>query len=193
MKKIYLLILGLLLFLNANLFANRATGLGAIIVGGEITYSIDTFEWEYGNSTINTLDISPEIYKFLMDNLAFGGIIHFIKSKEKDEYQGEIDKNRSTAIYLSPGLKYFYDYNSSMSINTSINYQIWFWSWEGSTLEKVDSSLLTISCGLDYFITSHIALEPYIQYRKTMYENGFSDAKSNGFDFGCKLAIFLFK
>jgi len=193
MKKTSLIILGFLLLFNVGLFANRATGLGAMIVGGEITYSIDSFEWDYGSGSVNILDISPEIYWFTVDNIAFGGIVNFVKTMEKEEYNDDVDRSRSVAIYLNPGVKYFYDYNPSMSFNTSINYQIWFWSWKGSSLEKIDSSLLTISCGLDYFVTSHVALEPYIQYRKTFYENGFSNYKSNGYDFGCKLAIFLFK
>jgi len=197
MKKVFFLILGCLLLLNVNLFANRATNAGSFIVGGEISYTIETYEYDWGWGEVkgsrNTLIISPEIYWFAIDNLAFGGIVDIYKYKDTEENEYGDDESKYTSLFLNPGIKYFFDINPSMSINASVSYGITFFSYGDESLEKEDFSTLTFGSGLDYFITSHIAVEPYILYRKGIYGGDYpDDYKNNIFDFGCKLAIFLF-
>ena len=65
-----------LLLLAVSGFAKQATNAGSFIVGGEICYTIETYEYdEYYKSTAKVLVLSPEIYWFAMDNLAVGGLI----------------------------------------------------------------------------------------------------------------------
>ena len=198
MKKACLLIMGLLL-LSASLFANRATNEGSFNVGGSISYTVDTFEYDSGEDetvklSYKTLVISPEVYWFAIDNLAVGGIVNIYKYGYKEESENLNYESKSTSLILNPGIKYYYEINSSMSINALVNFGISFFSYGDESLEKADFSILTFGSGLDYFITSHIAVEPYIQYRKNIYGNDYPDTyKNNSFDFGCKLAIFLFE
>ena len=195
MRKTCLLIMGLL-FLNVSLFANRATNEGSYIVGGEISYTLEMFEIDWSVSekvSINTLVISPEVYWFAMNNLAFGGIVDIYSERYKEENNYGSYESKQTSLLLNPGIKYFHKINSKMSINASAHFGISFYSFGDESLEKADFSILTFGFAFDYFITSHIAVEPYIRYRKDIFSNDYHyEYKNNRFDFGCKLAIFLF-
>ena len=157
-----ILMTALLLISITNIYAESPTDKGVYSLGGSISYmNIDSDD----GSDEDIFLFSPSGRYFIFDNIAMGVSLVYRKSSN--------DTADSDSYGIGPSLRYylpektmnpFFEVAYSYSKNKSEIFEY--------TL-KSTSNDYSIGCGLDYFLSRNVSIEPMIRYswRKYNYKD----------------------
>jgi len=182
-KKCFLALLLFSVSFYSTSFAQDALKKGVYSLSGSVTLSSSTNESKYDETKSLDVFVTPALTYFFIDNFSAGVSFAFGYSELtfKDKLHETTYFHRpisigATARYYFPAEKLIpfveagYRYSNSLS-----GYE--------------DMNTATIAAGINYFLSKSVALEPYIEYRKTSYS--VADQKINGFSTGLRVAYFI--
>lgn len=194
LKIIVLLFLSILF--NSVLFSQSAIKKGNYTLSGSVSYSYSklTINSELSDYAlkVDNFSFSPAFGFFILDNLLFGGNISFNynESNSQSTYRNILgnpitleNKNIRRYIALGPNIRYYF---SSISffpfIETAYNY---------STELASDQygHIFNFTGGINYFISTSVALEPFVGYSIAAYKNPKEDI--NEFSAGIRVNYFI--
>lgn len=155
----------LLLITVTNVYAESPTDKGVYSLGGSISYmNVDSDN----GSDVNRFMFSPSGRYFIFDNIAIGVSLGYGKSSG--------DTTDSESYGIGPSLRY---YLPDITVNPFFEVA---YSYSKNKSELIDYTLksttndYSIGCGLDYFLSRNVSIEPMIRY--TWINNKYKDFDS---------------
>ncbi|MCB0730845.1 MAG: outer membrane beta-barrel protein [Ignavibacteriae bacterium] len=158
-----------LILLCTNIMAQKALLSGTYTLGGNISFSSQTYEGE--KKSTNYFYFSPNVGYFLIDKLYSGiGL----------EYQHYSQSEFSINIYgVGPVLRYFF---SNKDLAPFIGFEYYYNNVTSGNYGDEDSgTIITLSGGADFFINEYVALEGIANYRfiSNKHSSNMSQYKEN--------------
>jgi hypothetical protein len=187
-----------LIFSNIVLLAQNALKEGDYSLSGSISYSHskNTFNNELSDyeSKVDNFSFSPDFGFFIINNLLVGGNISFQYDEfnDKSTYRNFLGnpitieaKNIRRQLSLGPTIRYYFSgFNIFPFIEAAYNY---------SSVLNSDQygHIFNFTGGINYFISTSVALEPFIGYSLSTYKN--PDQDINTFSLGIRVNYFIVK
>jgi hypothetical protein len=151
------------LFLATFVFAQ--TGQGGILLGGTASFDVP--------DNITSIDVSPELGFFVIDNLALGGAISIGTAKAGDV--------SSSSFGIAPFARYYFGASTTKFFaHAQVGYITSKTEIFGDDF-TVKGSQISIGPGVAIFLNDHVAIEGILAYNKL---GGDFDTDSIGFRFG---------
>lgn len=177
----YFKILIILLFAVHFTDANPPIDKGTWNISGEIYYRNIEEDFGYNRKYLN---ISPGIHYFFHKNFAFGSRLSYIRIWDDDSAVNYYKINPGVRLYFLTGGKIY------PFLISSFEYYLADFTHRENYYLTYD---LNYGCGVDFFISENVALEPYLVYHMTQEkdEEQFL-GKSKMFEIGISMAIFIF-
>ena len=193
-----LVTISFLILSNSILFSQAALDKGNYSLSGSVSYSHskNTYNNELSDyeSKVDNFSFSPDFGLFILNNLLVGGNISFQYNElnSKSTYRNLLGnpvtlegKNILRQLSLGPTIRYYFSgfkffpfaevaYNYSSALNSD-QY----------------GHILNFTGGLNYFISTSVALEPFIGYSLGTYKN--PDQDINTFSLGIRVNYFIVK
>jgi len=179
MKHLKIFVNLILTFYIAN--AHPPIDKGTWNLSGKVYY---TNTKDDGEVTMNYLDISPGLYHFFHKNFAFGASLSY--ARKWDEYSS-VDYYK-----INPGIRLYFLTGDKIYpyLISSFEYYLADYTHGKNYLNIYD---LNYGCGVDFFISENVALEPYFVYRMTKWKDEKDIIfKPKIIELGVSLAIFVF-
>lgn len=185
MKRIILFTV--LLLITTNVYAESPTDKGVYSLGGSISYRNVNSD---SGSDSDIFLFSPSAQYFIYDNFAVGASLIYEKTS------GTID-NESYGI--GPTLRYYLPYKT-VNPFFEVGYSYLKNKSEMSSLTlKTTSNNYSIGCGLDFFLSRNVSIEPVIKYSWRDYKDKFSsglitptDRDEKSLYIGIGINVFIF-
>ncbi|MFA5805968.1 MAG: outer membrane beta-barrel protein [Melioribacteraceae bacterium] len=168
---------------NSNLFAQEALKKGIYSLSGSITFTNSTNESKYDETKSLDIFVSPALTYFFIDNLSAGLSLSYgyyeltfkDKLREVTYIQRPFSIGALVRYYISstkfiPFVEAGYRYSNSINGNEDMN-------------------TLSFAGGINYFLSKSVALEPYLEYKKTNYI--VADQKISGVSVGMRINYFI--
>jgi len=179
-KKYFLVILLFYISLNSNLFAQEALKQGCYSLGGSITFQSSTNESpSYGETKNLGFTFEPTLSYFFVDNLSTGLSIGY--GYYETNMQNE--KFISRPISIHPVIRYYFT-GGKFTPFLEAGYL-----YSNDLSGNEDENSYSFAGGINYFLSKSVALEPYIEYQRSIYING--DQKVDGFFIGMRINYFI--
>ena len=151
-------------------------------LGGAISFAFSDTDDLDNEATTKDILITPSFTYFVSDNISLGANLQF-------EYRETSTRNAASNQVLSrsinkflvigpTGRYYFHTRNFTPFIETSLGYTTFLTSNDHGIA-------ITLGIGINYFITSNIALEPHVIY--TMSKFFAPDYRVNRYTFGVRI------
>ncbi|HRN25052.1 MAG: hypothetical protein IT276_01470 [Ignavibacteriaceae bacterium] len=199
MKHFTLLGIIILLFLFSSIsFSQYALNTGNYSLSGSVLYShsknTSSNQVSDYESKMDNFLFSPDFGIFIIDNLLISGNVSFsyneinTQSTYRD-FTGNpvILKNKNIRRYLTlgPTIRYYFDNLKILPfVETAYNYSKALGSDQYG-------HIFSFAGGINYFISTSVALEPFIGYSISTYKNPNQD--SNTFSVGIRVNYFIVK
>lgn len=142
----------LIFILNSFVNAQSPTGKGAITVGGDISFSTQSFDQVSNNSTI--FKFGPQLGYFFIDN--------FYSAISIDYNHQSMGSTKSDFLGIGPAFRYYFDLGKTKPFTgTSFTY---YQQTSSGTDSKLTTTQFTLTGGISVFLTNSFALETSINY-----------------------------
>lgn len=172
-----------ILFFTSHLFSQEALKQGSFSVGGAISLSSSSNESDFGETESLDILMTPSISYFISDYFAAGISLSFGYFELEWRYYKQELKSISRPIAIGPLLRYYFTFEKiNPFIEASYNYS-------NSLQGNQDQNSYSIGCGINYFLTKSVALEPYINYKLSHYI--IQNQKINTISVGVRLNFFM--
>lgn len=199
MKTFKITVLLFLSFLfNSVLFSQSAIKKGNYTLSGSVSYSYSklTMNSELSDYTlkVDNFSFSPVFGIFIADNLLVGGNISFNynESNSQSTYRNIFgnpialeNKNIRRYIALGPNIRYYF---SSISFFPFIEIA---YNYSDELASDQYGHIFNFTGGIDYFLSTSVALEPFIGYSLGTYKN--PDQDLNTFSIGIRVNYFIIR
>lgn len=155
--------------------AQQPTDHGVYRLSGNVGVSYTNQNYPGWKEKDLDLTLSPGYSCFVVDNLELGLQLSYSFNYFTMKLSGHDNPNIERSgwyytLYMSPTFRYYFPMEKLLPF---VGAKISFYSDEHMKFFKsLKSGLSTISCGLDFFISKNIALEPSINYDFHFYKNG---------------------
>lgn len=193
--KTYTTIIILILF-NSVIFSQSAIMKGNYSLSGSISYyySKNTInnQLSYSEFKIDNFMFSPDFGFFITDNLLLGGNISFNYNelKSKSTYRNTFEnlitiENKSIRRHLAigPNVRYYFNTLSFFPfVEIAYNYS-------NELASDQYGHIFNFTGGINYFLSTSVALEPFIGYSLGTYKN--PDEDLNTFSVGIRVNYFV--
>ncbi len=183
MKKLFVVLV--VVFFQTVISAQSPIGKGSVTLGGSISYSSQSYEKLEDNTTVFTFN--PQAGYFFVDNFYTAISIKY------ERYS--MGKSNSTSLGLGPAIRYYFDLEKIKpfaGLAYSYNEQTY-----SSTNDKIKSTELKLTGGINFFVTNYFALEASINYSFIDYTlpSGmyfYDKSKSNVFQIAVGVNYFIY-
>ena len=178
-KKYFLVIILFSISLNSNLFAQEALKKGCYSLGGSIEFQSSTNESQIGDTKWLAFTFQPTLSYFFVDNLSTGLSIGY------GYYESTIwnDKSINRTISFHPVIRYYFA-GGKFTPFLEAGY-----IYSNYLTGNEDANSFSFASGINYFLSKSVALEPYIEYQRSIYIDG--DQKVDGFFIGMRINYFI--
>jgi outer membrane protein len=186
------LIIGISILWGQCVFAQTPTDGQSVSINGTVNFSKEKLTTDddlnpfYKNTTIS---LNPQVGYFIIDNFSIGLLFSYRYHSYEDE-----DYEYSTEVLgVGPVIRY-YLVSDKFSPFTTIGYT-YATVFDDNDESDYGSNIWSIGLGLDYFVSSSIAVEGIISYFIAYNESSFQDitykSETNTFGIGIGLNLFL--
>jgi long-subunit fatty acid transport protein len=178
-KKYFLVILLFSISLNSNLFAQEALKKGCYSLGGSIEFQSSINESQIGDIKSFDFNFQPSLTYFIADNLSTGLSIGY------SYWETTIwnDKSISRTISFHPVVRYYF------TGGKLIPFLEGGYIYSNDLSGNEDKNSFSFALGINYFLSKSVALEPYVEYQRSIYIDG--DQKVDGFFIGIRINYFI--
>lgn len=189
-------VLILVFFSGSTLFSQSAIKKGNYTLSGSVSYSYSklTMNSELSDYTlkVDNFSFSPAFGFFILDNLLVGGNISFNynESNSQSTYRNILgnpialeNKNIRRYISLGPNIRYYF---SSISFFPFIEIA---YNYSTELASDQYGHIFNFTGGINYFISTSVALEPFVGYSIAAYKNPKEDI--NKFSAGIRVNYFI--
>ncbi|HCK99852.1 MAG TPA: hypothetical protein DHW42_07100 [Candidatus Marinimicrobia bacterium] len=148
----------LLLYIIASVsFAQESIEKGTIKLAGGISYNSYWYDDENYKDHYD-FSLNPQFYYFVTNNFSLGTYATYSYAKVYDRYT-------RTDIDLTPGISYYFNYrNIYPFVFCGAGYRSTYNDYSFNGTSKSWAYIIKFGCGLDFFISENISIEPYINY-----------------------------
>lgn len=171
--------------------AQEQTSKGVYRLSGNVGFSYKSENYREWNHKSFNLSISPGYSLFAADNFELGLQLsysyHYGTISYFDPYPNREDTHQSYDLSISPAVRYYFPMEKLLpfigaKISFSSNLHMPF-------IKSFITGLASLSCGMDFFISKNIALEPTLNYDFHFYKDGQS---FNEISLGAGINYFIF-
>ncbi|MGE5430066.1 MAG: outer membrane beta-barrel protein [Syntrophomonadaceae bacterium] len=158
-------------------------------ISGSVGMSYNSQKYESQNSTMTDFFFAPGVSYLVTDNVELGISIGYDYSEQKTKFSDWPSeyKNIYSSISIGSGVRYYFTNRGIIPFaGASFSYNAY--GLHGSSQNELSS--LSLACGISYFLSSSIALEPSFTYR---YSFGTNDVTSNQIIIGAGINYFIRK
>lgn len=164
----YLRIIVVFLFigiLSTKLFAQNSLRMGVYTLGGSVGLSLANHEDDFSKDKFTFITVEPSFGYFITNNLLINGRLSFDYSE--NEYFDKTHGPSYNSIYrfyeVGVGIRYYFN---SETIIPFVGVGI-FYSKQYNA--EMDGKGITVSAGINYFLSKEVALEPNVSYLLSSY------------------------
>ncbi len=176
MKKLSVIFIVLIsLFLSPYYFAQGKIMHGMYKLGGSISFSTSNSKTDYYDESQTRFYFTPSLAYLITDNLEIGGTIGFSYSETKEDVKATPYYDTHTYKYygrdysIGPTIRYYFDADKFFPfVGLGLSYSTNKLSGDN----KSESRVFNASIGAEIFLSSSVAVEPYIRYNITNYGSG---------------------
>lgn len=138
-------------------FAQSQIDKGTFKIAGGISYNSYWYDNENYKDHYD-FSLNPQFYYFLINNFSLGAYATYLYTKVYDSYT-------RTNIDLTPGISCYFNYrNIYPFIFCGAGYRSTYNDYSFDGTSKSWAYIVKFGCGLDFFISENISIEPYIDY-----------------------------
>ena len=150
MKKVIVVLL--LVFINSLVNGQSPVSKGSLTIGGNISFSSQSFDKISNNSTVFTFN--PQVGYFFIDNFYSAISINY------DHYSS--GGSSSNKLGIGPAVRYYFDLEKIKPF-AGLGFTYYEQSNSGSN-NKITTTEFKLTGGVDFFLTNYFALETSINY-----------------------------
>ncbi|OGU28610.1 MAG: hypothetical protein A2057_17130 [Ignavibacteria bacterium GWA2_35_9] len=186
MKTSKVLFVIVLFFLtNSFLFSQEdALKQGVYSLGGSLSFSYSKNTYSEGTSKQSYFSLAPSLNYFVIDHLLIGGNVSFQYSENEYSSNSFNSKNINRSFGIGPDIRYYF---LMSNINPFIGAGFNYFKAIGEEFEIKEYMVIA---GINYFLSSNAAIEPYLAYSITSVS---SDQDINSFSIGIRMNYFILK
>lgn len=163
------------LFVFSDYFAQGKIMHGMYKLGGDISFSTSNNETDLYDESRTSFYFSPTLAYLITDNLEIGGTIGFSYYETKEDvkatqyYDAQTSKYYGRSYFIGPTLRYYF---VAGKIFPFVGVGFSYTTNKLSGDNKSESRMFNTSIGAEIFLSSEVAVEPFIRYYITNYGNG---------------------
>ncbi len=184
-KRIFAAVFFLSVF-SYQLYAQNPLKQGVYNLAGSISFSTAKNQAEHDEIKYSNFSFEPSFNYFILDNLMIGGSIGYEYSwSEYVPKTGPSSTSINRSFRIGPSARYYFD---SSPIIPFVGVSAAYSKYIGYDQE---GKLFTFEAGINYFLSSSVALEPFVSYTSSSYDN--PDQDIDQFMFGVRISYFVIK
>lgn len=170
---------------NSILLSQDALKKGSYSLSGSIEFSAGSDKFTGYDNNFLDFTMSPGTSYFFIDHLSTGVNIsygYFEYNLKSTNNSGEL-KLISRPISIGPVIRYYF---ASEPINPFVEAS---YRYSNSITGNQDRNGYSFAVGINYFLSTSVALEPYVAYENSTYIEG--DEKTSGVSIGVRINYFI--
>ncbi len=176
MKKLFVIFIVLIsFFVSSNYFAQGKIMQGMYKLGGSITFSTGSSETDLYDESSMRFSFSPSLAYLITDNLEVGGTIGFIYYENKEDvkatnyYDAHTYKYYGRNYSIGPAIRYYFDAGKFFPF---VELGFIYSTNKLSGDNKSESRIFNATIGSEIFLSSSVAVEPFLKYNIKNYGSG---------------------